>query len=563
MNYLKQKNNIIWILLLIGVFLITRFSLVSMMYHQDEYKWAMIVDPVFHEDLKSDHPPLIGLLYKATGAIVGYDHLRLLPILVSLFNLTLLFLLVLKFYGKREAYFTSAIYTLGVYSLVANTQIDIDGALLPATMLVSFYSYMAFLKGYRREFWLPVLIGSFVLGFLIKLSFIIVIGAIATDYFLKNKIDLGLVKKISVYFFGGVLFLAALTYIFVFIFKITNPLQFILNVTHFGVFNFGERNYFQLLFLTIKSVILASPIVLLASSLVFSKRFRYDLQIWFIYLAYNIIFYYFIFDFSNRTIERYDMFLIIPSAVIGGIFLAERIRNKLVATKDKAMTVLVAAISIMTTIFVASVKSLPLPLNPKSVYIDKVKALDFNFLIPITGGSGPIGFYVSVLFVVFMFSTCSLLLFWYYKVSNRKYTTYILVAFMSFCLSYNFVLEKELIFGSTYGSVNDVTKDVVLKVNQDQNIKQVITYYDIAGYELNSTGKYFKRFYTDPMFSNTNINKFTDYKGYYMVVDFPQIDKNSVYWRYLESCEKTFETSDVGVLGYIFDCRNGDASLFK
>ncbi len=523
----------------------------------------MIVNPDFHLDLKSDHPPLVALSYKATGAIVGYDNLRIMPILVSLLNLVILFFFVSKFYGKREAYIASVIYTTSVYSLIAGAQIDIDGALLPLTMLISFYSYLAYQKGYRRGFWLPVLIGSFILGFLIKLSFVIVIGAIATDYLLKHKINLGIVKKTLAYFFGGMIFLIVLTCVFVFIFKITNPLQFILNVTHFGVLNFSERNYSQLLFLTIKSLILASPFVLLPLFLIFSSRYRSDLQLWFIYLFYNIIFYYFIFDFSNRTIERYDMFLIIPSAVIGGIFLSERMRVAINKKKEIVLAYSIAIISFVITLAISFIKSAPLPLNPKSIYIDKVKNLDLNFLIPITGGSGPIGFYASVLFITSIFTICLLLLFWYYRASGRRYAPCILIAFISFSFSYNFVIGRELVTGSVYGSVDGVTKEIVDKVNSDPLIKQVITYYDIAGYELNSSGKYYKRFYTDPMFSNTNVTKFTNYGGHYMVVDFPRIDKGSIYWKYLESCEKVYEVVNKDVSGYIFDCNKGDKKLFK
>jgi hypothetical protein len=550
-------------IVLIIIFLILRFSIFNQIYHQDEYKWAMIVNPDFHLDLKSDHPPLVALLYKVTGIIAGYDNLRILPIFISLLNFVIIFFLVLKFYGKREAYTASAIYATGVYSLVAGTQIDIDGALLPLTMLISFYSYLAYQKGYRRGFWLPVLIGSFIFGFLIKLSFIIVIGAIATDYILKHKIDLGIVKKTLVYFFGGTIFLTILTYAFVFIFKISNPLQFILNATHFGVLNFSERNYSQLLFLTIKSLILASPFVILPLFLFFSRRFRSDLQLWFIYLFYNIIFYYFIFDFSNRTIERYDMFLIIPSAVIGGIFLSERMRGAINKKKEIAFAYFIAIISFVITLTISFIKSTPLPLNPKSIYIDKVKSLDLNFLIPITGGSGPIGFYASALFITSIFTICLLLLFWYYRASGRYYASYILIAFISFGFSYNFVIGRELVIGGMYGSVNNITKEVVAKVNSDPKIKQVITYYDIAGYELNSTGKYYKRFYTDPMFTETNKGKFSNYNGYYMVVDFPEIDKNSIYWKYILTCKKTFETNNKSVSGYIFDCSNGNVLLFN
>ena len=556
MNYLKPKKQIFLILLLAGVFLLTRFSLVSMMYHQDEYKWAMIVNPSFHLDLKSDHPPLIGILYKTTGAIFGYDHLRVLPIIVSLLCFILLFQLISQFYGRREAIFASVLYLISPYALIANTQIDIDGALLPFATLLAFYSYFNLQKGDKRNFWLPIFVFSLFFGFLIKLSFIIVVAVICTDYIIKNKVGLNYLKKIIFPAIGGILALVLVTYLFVVLFKINNPLQFVMNVTRFGILNFSERNYSQILFLSIKSLILASPFVLLSLFLVFSHKSRKDLSIWFVYILYNIIFYYFIFDFSNRTIERYNMFIIIPCAVIGGIFLAENLVTSLRKSKDVFVSTVVMIISFIVVGLSVTVQAVALPLNPKSLYLDKIQHFDFGFLIPLTGGSGPIGFYVSVFLVAVVFSICCLLLVVYFVRPNHKYGLYILVAFVTFSVSYNFVLAREFLMGGRYGNVDMVAKGVVTYTNNNPKIPQVITYYDIAGYELNSEGKYFKRFYTDPMFEKTNVSKFNSYDGYYMVVDFPEINKDSVYWKYLESCKKVFETRDKNISGYVFDCRD-------
>lgn len=556
MNYLKYKNYIIFILLLLSVFLFTRLSLVPMMYHQDEYKWAMIVNPAFNLDLRSDHPPLIGILYKTTGAIFGYDNLRVLPITVSLLCLVLLFKLMNRFYGRREALFASTMYVFSSYALVANTQIDIDGALLPLATLFTFYAYFHISYGTRRNLWFTLFIVSLFFGFLIKLSFIIVVGTILTDYVIRNKVNLRYWLRVVLLALGGVGVLVLITYLFVVLFKINNPLQFVMNTTRFGILNFSERNYFQVLFLSVKSIILASPFVLLPIFLVFSSRARRDLSVWFIYLFYNIVFYYFIFDFSNRTIERYNMFMIIPSVVIGGVFLAENMRTSLKKRKEVFMSSFIAVASILVVGTLSTLDAIVLPLNPKSVYIDKLKDLDLDFLIPVTGGSGPIGFYVSAFFVTVLFIMCFLFLATYFAKRSHKYGLYILVAFVSLSLSYNFVLAREFLYGSRYGSTDKVAKVIAREVNQDPQVKKVITYYDIAGYELNTTSKYFKRFYTDPMFKDTNITKFTDYSGYYMVVNFPEIDKNSTYWKYLESCRGVFETKDKNISGYIFDCKD-------
>lgn len=562
-NLLKSKKNITFIIILSLLFIYIRFLVSGLMYHQDEYKWAMIVNGAFNLDLKSDHPPLIGILYKFTGEMVGYDNLRVLPIIVSLFCLALLYLLMYKFYGKREAIVSSILYTFSIYALIANTQIDIDGALLPFATLITFYSYFSIQRDERIRFWSPVFVGSVILGFMIKLSFIIVMGTILTDFLMRHKLNWGFIRKALITVFSSLAFIVGVTLGFVFLFDINNPLQFVKNVSHFGVFNFSERNYFQVLFLTVKSIIFASPFILLPLFLAFSKRFRKDMSIWFLYLLYSIIFYYFIFDFSNRTIERYNMFVILPIVIIGGVFLAENLRSTILKKKELIVSCVIGLLAFAITLSLVPLDSKPLPLNPKSVYIDNITKLNFDFLLPLTGGSGPIGFYVSVYFVFVLFLICTLLLGLCLRVSNRRYALYMLVGFVSFALSYNLVLGREFITGSIYGNVDTVAKDVTSYTNSHPDIQQVITYYDIAGYELNSTGKYFKRFYTDPMFEKTNVTKFNSYAGYYMVVDFPEINKNSVYWKYLESCKRVFETRNKNISGYVFDCRDGNSNLFK
>jgi hypothetical protein len=149
------------------------------------------------------------------------------------------------------------------------------------------------------------------------------------------------------------------------------------------------------------------------------------------------------------------------------------------------------------------------------------------------------------------------------KKNNKKIAEVLFVGFLSFGFVYNIVLANEMINGSLYGSVDRVTDTLVKEVNSNGDIKQVITYYDIAGYDLHASGKYFKRFYTDPIFADTNVGKFSDYSGYYMVTNFPEIDVNSVYWKYLSTCQPVFQTADKDIYGYIFNCEQADKTLFS
>ena len=67
---------------------------------------------------------------------------------------------------------------------------------------------------------------------------------------------------------------------------------------------------------------------------------------------------------------------------------------------NKRIYVIAGVVFVLLSYVVLSLPHDVLPLNPKEAYVDKVKSLEFNFLIPFTGGSGPSGFYFSALFIL-------------------------------------------------------------------------------------------------------------------------------------------------------------------
>ena len=215
--------------------------------------------------------------------------------------------------------------------------------------------------------------------------------------------------------------------------------------------------------------------------------------------------------------------------------------------------VLITSILVFVALAIFAVYANPqvLPLNPKIAYVNKIKHLDFNFLIPMTGGSGPIGFYVSALFVLVV---------WVVGVSGAlaviyryKYKNALLLLFLVFGIGYNLVLTNENVFGSMYGSVDGIAKMGLGYIDKNPNIKEVITYYDTGAYYLREFHKYSSRFYTAPTRDYTK--KLTEYRGHYMIVDFPAIDKSSDYWKLINRCpiDKKFNDKKVDI--YIFDCQ--------
>ncbi len=554
-------------LTLLFVFFLLRVFAVPQIYHQDEYKWAVLASPSAGFNLASEHPPLVILLYRAAGVLFGFDHLRLLPLLFAVLSLFLAYRLAERLYGVRVARFVAAILSLSVYYIIAGVQIDIDGALLPFFTLAAFVSYykidFSALSHSKNRAPIVLLFLSLLGGLLVKLSFVLVIAVLLTEFLLEHHFT-----KKNVFYAGGMaaaagVGAAAAILALDFFFGVSNPTEFLTHASGIPLGNFAGRNYFQVLFLSVKAVVLASPLLLGGYLFFLRNRARFhEFRLWFVFLLYHFIFYFVIFDFSNRTMERYLMFFILPSAFITGAFMSEAYEKS-----DKKIfvrgCVWGTGIFAVVSFFLFSLPYDILPLNPKSAFLSHLAHLDFQFLIPITGGSGPIGFYLLVSFILFSFSLTLGALLAYLFLKKEKSRTIALGIFLAASLCYNLALTEEYLFGGVYGSPDRVARALVSDVVTNKKISGVITYYDIAGYELNASGKYTRRFYTDPMFEKTNRPKFASYDGTYMVLDFPAIDKTSVYWKYLATCATTKELHDKTIAGYLFDCKNGNRDLFR
>ena len=545
-NNLKNSK---WLLVVFATFVLTRFLGLDRIYHQDEYRWASIANPFFG-DLASPHPPLPENLYKLVGRVFGFDYLRIAPFVFSFLNLVLIYLVSLKISkNKKIALFAAGLFTINVYSLIANLQIDIDGAILPFFILCSYYSFLNVAEYKKSKKWLVLFCLAVVGGLLTKLSFLLFIGALFIDQSLRfyNSKEAGGLKKIFYRVWPWVTVSLAVVGAFYYFYAIRLGVV-VEYARHFKSLNFYSRAYFDLIFKIFKSLVWLSPLLALPVIYGFFKR---DLlkkyQIWFIYLFLNLVFYLVLFDFSTLTIERYFMFLIIPSVLIS----AETISNLFKSQNTRKSTYIIASIAFIVLSFL--ILSLPhdvLPLNPKEAYVDKVKSLEFNFLIPFTGGSGPSGFYFSALFILlaWIIACVSLL----GVIFNKHKKNLFLAVFVVFGLGYNILFSTEYLFGSVYGSVDKVAKETIEYVNSNNAVKGVITYYDIGAYYLRLSGKYSSRFYTAPKRDYTP--KIESYRGQYMIVDFPAIEKDGRYWPLIARCPLMKKFQDKKVESYVFDC---------
>ncbi len=561
MNKLSFKKNKLFIsvLALVGIlFFLLRFWGVGQLYHQDEYRWATIANPVTIDNpsfnpSSSPHPPITEYALKAAGYLFGFNNLRITPIFFSFLNLILLYFINKKLTQNRGVGLISIfLASIGIYSLIASLQIDIDGAILPFFILLGYYAYVHLKEKKSIFFWATIFGIAIIGGFLTKISYLLFIGALLVDYSIEliylKKINLKKTARILLPYLATLIFTTGFFYYFY-----ATKLQLIVDyASHFRSLNFASRAYFDLLFKIFKSFVWLSPLLALSTVYgLFKKEILSKYRLWFIYLGLNLLFYLVLFDFTTLTVERYFMFLIVPSvlisgSVIYGLFEDFKLR------KDILTIILAVAAFIIFSFMILSVHSDVLPLNPKAEYVNYVKALNFNFLIPFSGGSGPAGFYFSAQFILWSWivSITSFLGILYIK----RWRVLFAIIFVVWGLGYNVLFINEYLRGGLYGSPADIAEETIDYVVKNEEIKEIITYYDIGAYELRLANKYSARFYTAP--SRDYTERMLVYRGHYMIIDFPGIDRGGRYWKLLERCPIINEFADKKVKSYVFDCQN-------
>lgn len=535
------------ILVLLLIFLLIRLPAIDQIYHQDEAGWILQANPQVND--VSPHPPLTKYFLRETGLLFGFDHLRIGILFFSILNLWLVYLISLRLTGKKIAALIAAgLFTINIYSLIASLQVDIDGAVLPFFILLSYYGYLHIMEDRKSKKGLIIFCLAMVVGFLTKLSFLLFAGALILDqllsvYYVKEKVDLKSIFRKVWPWAVGFLAIAGIFYYFY-----ATRLRVVIDYAeHFKSLNFVSRAYFDLVFKIFKSLAWLSP--LLALPVVygfFKKEIFKKYQIWFVYLFLNLVFYLILFDFTTLTIERYFMFLIIPSVLISAETIFNFFKNQ---NMRKKVYIIAITAFIALSFLILSLSHDVIPLNPKEAYVDRIKSLDFSFLIPFTGGSGPVGFYFSALFILLSWVAAAISL---VLVIFKKQRSLFLAVFIIVGLGYNILFANEYLFGSFYGSVDKVAKETIQYVNSNDNINRVITYYNTGVYSLRLSGKYASRFYTAPKRNYTP--KIENYRGQYMIVDFPAIDKNGRYWPLINRCSLLKSFEDKKIKSYVFNC---------
>lgn len=554
MTELLKSNEWAVVSLFVLFFILIRIPGVHLPLHQDEYKWPIIVNPENISDINIPHPPLSLFIYRTAGEIVGFNvNFRLVPLFFGTLNLVLLYYFMRALFGKKEAVIASLIWTLSYFSVLASLMVDTDGEILPFFFLLSLIFYYKFRQASienHKYLWGVLLLVSFTLGFLVKVSFLLAIGAIIADFLWSKK---NYLSKADIFHYSikGVLGIVGLIVILIVsqkIFPFFNLSKSLEYWEHFAVF---DRGWFQTAIQCVKALLYTSPFLVLTPLFFKEEKFSRVRPLIF-FLIFAFIFYVILFDFSIGALDRYLQLVVLPLTVLSSIVI-----SKVFSSENKRIKefLLIGSILALVIVFLQSLPHYVPPLHPKSDWIGRVVNLRWNFVYPFSGGSGPLGFYVS--FIVIGLSWVVSLSALIFSRIKTDYKRLMVVFILPISLVYNGIFIEEYLFGFWNGNAPKLLNSAIEYVKNDDSIKMVTTYNDNGGNELQEIEKYRKRLYVDPKFDVAEkISTMNKYKEHYFVLDVPHLDPNSVYQKYFNSCKSIYNKVDKKISAIIYDCRN-------
>jgi hypothetical protein len=549
-NYFRS-HEVILVCLLVLVFILVRFPGRNLPLHQDEYKWPGVEDLSLAGHIP--HPPVGELIYHYGGLLVGFDvHFRLIPFFFGALNLLLLYYLMRFMFGRREATIASLIWIFSYFSVLASLMVDTDGAVMPFFFLVALIGYYklptAVDKNKKIFWWVVFLLGLFG-GILVKMSFILAVGAIIADFlwskrYLLTKKEL---LKYAGYALVAILGFGVLLFISKYLFTFFDLGKSVGYWEHFFTLN---RGWFQTFIQCMKAVLYSSPFLVLIPFFATKNTFA-KVRVFIFFLIFSFIFYVLLFDFSIGALDRYLQLLVLPLTVFSTLTIVEVMRGNNRRTKEFLFLGIIVA---LVFVVLQSIPQYVPPLHPKAEWVSRILSFKWNFVYPFSGGSGPLGFYVSFLFMALCWISSFVgLIIALVKPEAKKLA---LMFILPLGITYNGVFIEEYMFGFWNGHAATLVYHAADFIRLHPEIKKVTVYNDNGAQEVKATGTYRRRLYTDPAFiGKEKVDYLNTYKEFYFVLDVPRVDPTSMYQRYFDSCKPMYTEVDKKMSATVYDCR--------
>ncbi len=493
---------------------------------------------------------LVPVIHKIESSIFGLNPIvfKFFAIVFGTLTIYFAYLLAKRLFDEKTAIVASVLLALCSYHIFNSTIIGSDEPHLLLLYTSALYFYVRFLQEKKNKwFWTSgVLLG---LSLLVKQSGLFILPIIFFYELYSSKKFISSVKHSALLLIIGLAFFS----IYPILSILAGQPFFLLGLMH--TLNKITQVNFNLSILAIQyllSVIWMGPLLLAFIFLSFKDFKKHSLlSIW----TWVILFVYtFVNTEATKPLDRYFTILAVPLCIIGAKWISDFKLNKIEWKKVGIWLV----IGIIALFVINNLNGDYLSFYPKEAYLEKAKSLDFNFFIPVSGGSGPIGFYLNAMFIVTAF-VVGLLLF-ASTLKKWRYSRLCLIAFLGLGIAYNVVLTSEHLFSPSNPNIDKANKELIDFAKSNQ-LKEPIFVFRNPAYlyylGANYGGPYKNITILDYyIFDRLDIEKeIKDKKPTVLVVDFPKINRNIDFWKVLQRCRTLKEFSDKGVkLAYALDC---------
>lgn len=546
---------------------------------QQEFYFTFFIPNIFY---------MLG--YYIIPSIIG---VRLISLIFGFCILLLGMKLLYSFFNRRAAIIFGILFSLIPWPVFTSILLDNDGTVICFSFLLLLYFTIKLLHNsnsvniHNKKYFFIIGVIS---GFLIFLKFlpwifILIFNTLFLAYFAffhnksveANKSNKKSNPENKNFFFRkqgkllGLFFLGVLCclifffmlYLLLFGFQATTEVvrhYFKLINTHPTGFS-GEGFGLSFFIIIALCSLIISPIVLLFILIIIplSKNLKER------YLFFIIIFHVMeilgtLYLYNAASLNRYASFLIIPLLLVISIFLSRIF--------DKRKIFLMILFGFLVSIIYFLVDLLPhriLDFYPKINPLLNIIHGKWNFLVPINGANGPIGIYISFINIIIPYTVCTLLIiliiFRYLKLkyikhkydSITKYSQTILVIVI-ISLSFCYYVSLQFSFSITSPSINKINKE--LRTECASNDYYI--FRNSAGFAVqnNQSQLKVKNINFGVEYDEAYIKNITESGENVCINDFPQINKNSTFWKELTSkCKLQKEYYEKKfLLGYWFKC---------
>ncbi len=505
---------------------------------------------------------------------------RIVSLIFGLAILLLGMKLLDKFFNRKAAIIFGILYSVIPWAVFTSVILDNDGTVICLAFIAMMYFTLKLIEKEFRDNKYFIIVGI-LSGFLVYLKplpwiFVPVCNVLVFGYFMLYIKRMNFKKFLyNMIFFAigviiGIAILALILYIALGwwgVYGVVIEPIMLIGVDPHGISGAGFQLPFLLEIAT--SFIFISPIVLLFLLNIFSKKKDIkDKYIIFMVLFHILEIFGMLYMYNEASLSRYASFLMLLALLSISIPL-----SKIFETRK----ILFAAISgLALSIVYFLVDLLPhriLDFYPKSAWISNVLKFKWDFLVPINGASGPMGFYVPFFNIAIPFIICGLLsvimivlMFRSYKNKRRDTRkknqknfdgtiSSVALAILVISLSYAFYFSIQYSYSPTSPSINNIN----VKIRTECASDYYYVFRNSAGISVQNNQSHFIRVKGINFESENDaaaVQSIVDSKEHVCVIDFPQISKSSILWDSLTTkCVLHKEYYDHGLpLGYWFDC---------